>query len=162
MLLGYTLLRARVVCTRTSGSWNMKCLFWQRFVRKLRKKRRDERFLSRCNEGEFHALFQRLSENRVKHRRQPPGPPVFGFRTADATLAVIGSGDNDRETGGGGAWARSCHLRRPKAFCPRPDWVMAFLFECFCTPSRIPIYWTFFVFGLKRCERALFHCVKRP
>jgi hypothetical protein len=54
----------------------------------------NETFVSRCNKGEFHALFQRLLEDPAKPKQWYCN---FGFRAADVTSAVIGNRDNNRE-----------------------------------------------------------------
>jgi hypothetical protein len=64
--------------------------------------------------------------------RQPPSQPVLGTRAADVTSAVIGNGDNSRES-----WGMGQRLCDPPLPCPGPALPVA----CFlCSP--LDSYWT--------------------
>jgi hypothetical protein len=74
-----------VVCTRMSDSSGV-CLFWQQFVKKLRKRERRQRRESRLTKYLYPGAmkvgfiqFQRLRKDPVKHRQ------YFRRRTASAT-----------------------------------------------------------------------------
>jgi hypothetical protein len=92
----------------------LKYLFWQQYVKKLRKKRKESGWWL----------------------RQPPSQAVFGFRAADVTSAVIGNRGNNRV-----AWDKSCLLEWLKLSCPRPDRDLPHR-ECFWAPHRMDSFHT--------------------
>jgi hypothetical protein len=158
-----------------------KCLFWKQFAKKLIKLKKKEKnrmwthdmSVSRCNEGEFDTLFQRLCPDPMKHKqyfhkkyycvsRQVRlysvfAPPMWLRLSSGIVVtpkrvgARLGHGTNVPS------------LSDPR--CPALD-LTGTCVDAFCPPHGIRIERTIFIFGLKWPDRDLAsvvpHSVNQP